>query len=170
MNILNKQHNSKDCLQPPDHLMHWWFFVSLAGGNMRFLFAVLLLLTCMPVHAATMCVPDLSTCESCTDFDTIGELFWSANCCGVPVSGIWLAQGNNKRSIDINTLAQQNPNFGTGGMGYNTCIMLSPFIAPYAVNVECSVLAYSYICDKFIPRCAMTSCNETIKCDYSGYE
>lgn len=113
-------------------------------------------------NAATMCVPDLSTCDSCTDFETRGQLFWSANCCGVPVSGWWIGYGENVRSVDIDTLYSDSLRSGTGVMGYNLCVMMTPFVAPYAVNVEYTWLSSSWVCDGFIPRCAVTYCDETL--------
>lgn len=123
---------------------------------------------CGVANAATMCVPDLSTCESCTGVKSIGQMFWSADCCGVPVSGVWMpVNGNNKRSVDIAELYLEHIIDGVGGSGYNFCVMLSPFIAPYAVNVKHYWVAGSDICSGFIPRCAVTYCDETVS-EYSG--
>ena len=45
-------------------------------------------LGCGAANAATMCVPDRGSCTSCTDATVIGELAWSASCCGVDVVGM----------------------------------------------------------------------------------
>lgn len=129
---------------------------------MRILFSFLCCMVVGAANAATMCVPDLSTCDSCSDFKTVGQMFWSANCCGVPVSGWWIGYNGNIRSVDIETLSAGDLNASVGGSGYNLCVMMSPFVAPYAVNVVHSVLAASDDCSGFIPKCAVTYCDETV--------
>lgn len=129
---------------------------------MRVLFSFLCCMVVGAANAATMCVPDLSTCDSCTDFERRGQFFWSANCCGVPVSGWWIGYNENVRSVDIETLSTNALKPEVGVNGYNLCVMMSPFIAPYAVNVVHSVLGGSYGCSGFIPKCAVTYCDETV--------
>ena len=135
---------------------------------MKFLVVFLLLLVCGPTRAATMCVPDLSTCESCTDFEDFGMILWSANCCGVPVSGFWLGYSSNERSVDIAKNDLIGAQLEYGGMGYNVCVMMSPIVAPYAVNVKHDWILNSSVCKSFIPRCAMTYCDETVPKSSSG--
>ena len=57
-------------------------------GEMTKIFCLLCILFSIGVSdAATMCVPDLSTCNSCTD-GTYNGIEWKATCCGVEVSGV----------------------------------------------------------------------------------
>ncbi len=137
-------------------------------GEMKKIFCLLCLLTCVGAsHAATMCVPDLSTCESCTDFEVLdeGKIVWRANCCGVPVAGFWGVRHVSdalKRSSSMEELAGLNL---MESVGYNICVMLSPFVASYGVIVGWSGgvdVSRAYSCDGFIPRCAFTYCDEVV--------
>lgn len=136
---------------------------------MKRIFCLLCLLTCIGAsHAATMCVPDLSTCESCTDFEVLdeGKIVWRANCCGVPVTGFWgvyHVSGALERSYSMKGLASLS---FLDYVGHNICVMLSPFVASYGVVVGRSGVAdgnRAYSCDGFIPRCAFTYCDEVVE-------
>lgn len=132
MNIPNKQHNSKDCLQPPDHLAFLrWFFRIGGTGMKRFLF-VFALCVCSSANAATMCAPDLSTCESCTD-GTYSGVSWTATCCGVTVSGIGVNIGMySLYHMFCKNFSYGNTRFTDGGdQGACTCIMQEPVVAQF---------------------------------------
>lgn len=136
-------------------------------GEMKKIFCLLCLLTCVGAsHAATMCVPDLSTCESCTDFEVLSgtyDLFGKANCCGVPVVLLWgshISSTAMKRSLDVSSL--QRVSHATGAMGFNVCMMVSPFVAPYVVVMEHGLASGVDACAGFIPRCAFTYCDEKV--------
>lgn len=108
---------------------------------MKRIFCLLCLLTCVGAsHAATMCVPDLSTCESCTDFEelvgTSSNVLGKANCCGVPVVLLWgyyQSASIEKRSFGLSRY--EGVYHSVGAMGFDVCMMVSPFVAPYAVVV-----------------------------------
>lgn len=137
---------------------------------MKRIFCLLCLLTCVGVsHAATMCVSDLSTCESCTDFEELagtGYVLGKANCCGVPVVLLWGAKPSygysENRSFD---LSRYYDVFHTpGNTGFDVCMMVAPFVAPYAVVVEHGGIASGvFACAGFIPRCAFTYCDEAVE-------
>lgn len=134
-------------------------------GEMKKIFCLLCLLTCVGVsHAATMCVPDLSTCESCTD-GTYSGFTWSANCCGIPVSGValpLLAPGSSPTlSLDDAEAAAQI----IGGSSLSAlCIMLKPVVASNGFIGKCighspTPLKAAKLCAEFfIPKCVFTQC------------
>ena len=132
---------------------------------MRFLFALLLFMVCVPVRAATMCVPDLSTCESCTPVtsaDGYNNLHrWKANCCGIEVSGVG---GIGLFGSGLSALYVGDNDIDMGAVGGSLwCLMLKPFVAPY-INVPVwswSGISYkAYNCESlFIPKCAVTYCS-----------
>ena len=123
-------------------------------------------------------MPDLSACESCTDFqEVVGGLLWSANCCGVPVSGVWLPMLSERsgcpvetRSVSIEELGLDCVSTGVGAVGRNFCVMLSPIIAPYAVQVNYAMITNPVECSEFIPKCAFTYCSEEVLCSYGGFD
>lgn len=139
---------------------------------MKRIFCLLCLLTCVGAsHAATMCVPDLSTCESCTDYERLlgpyGVLL-KANCCGVPVVLVWVGYSSNEtenRSFDLSRHIYLIYKPG-GGYGLNVCMMVSPFVAPYGVVFDGPLTVVE--CERFIPRCAFTYCDEVVEWD--GYD
>ncbi len=136
-------------------------------GEMKKIFCLLCLLTCVGAsHAATMCVPDLSTCESCTDFEelvyTVG-LVGKANCCGISVVLLWGKYGYATvmdRSLNVPSFGSVS--HGLEGMGFDVCMMVSPFVAPYAVVVGHGFASGVSACAGFIPRCAFTYCDEKV--------
>lgn len=132
---------------------------------MRFFVVLLGMFVCGVANAATMCVPDLSTCTSCTNFSYSG-MTWSANCCGVDVSGIALEDvGANSVSIAFNEVSLPSPN------GYylfrQTCFVLHPFVMPYGYVVGCSAGAYmdASLCGAIVPKCMVEKCPEKVVCD-----
>lgn len=82
-------------------------------------------------NAATMCVPDLSTCESCVPVSASGSQ-WTVNCCGVDVSGIALfypllaTRVLRIQSVDLEFADQ----FPIEFQNYVACYMTYPFTAP----------------------------------------
>lgn len=122
------------------------------------------------LNAATMCVPDLSTCESCSDF-TYEGMKWSANCCGVQVHGIVFAGYFSTHSVPKSTRLQDVNVENTDVVGVTYCLITSPFIAQYAVTSYCTIIgsegfrANSYTCAWFHPSCAVGYCDGTFKCE-----
>lgn len=135
------------------------------GENMKFLSVVFLVFLCLSANAATMCVPDLSTCESCepvTSADGYNELHrWKANCCGIEVSGIG---GTGLFGSYLSALYVGDNDIDMGDAGDSLwCLMLKPFVAPY-INVPVwswTGISYrAYNCESlFIPKCAVTYCS-----------
>ena len=132
------------------------------------LILLLFVLSCTPSFAATMCVPDygLSTCDSCKNFKEIAYTSsWYASCCGVDVYGVYLpmkADFGITRSVSANEF---DGSFFTpaGSMHRNFCLMLSPVIAPYMVQVSYDFDWSVSACNTFIPRCAMTYCDGVVE-------
>lgn len=136
-------------------------------GEMKRIFCLLCLLTCVGAsHAATMCVPDLSTCESCTDLELLAgtdHVLGKANCCGVPVVLLWgwsHRSSTENRSFDLSNYSTVHHSIG--GNVFNVCMMVAPFVAPYAVVVGYGVASGVSGCAGFIPRCAFTYCDEKV--------
>lgn len=131
---------------------------------MKKIFCLLCLLTCVGAsHAATMCVPDLSTCDSCTDLEVFSDTLGKANCCGVSVVLLWGRYGFSivmNRSSDVYILGKVSHE--TGAMGFDVCMMVAPFVAPYAVVVGYGLASGVNACAGFIPRCAFTYCDERV--------
>ena len=132
---------------------------------MRRSVCLLFVLMCGGANAATMCVPDLSTCTSCTNFSYSG-MTWSANCCGVDVSGIALEDiKSNSVSIAFNEVSLPDP------YGYytyrHTCFMLHPFVMPYGYVVGCDSGLYmdASLCGAIVPKCMFEKCPEKVVCD-----
>ena len=136
------------------------------GEKMRFLFSFLLLvvLFVLPVRAATMCVPDLSTCESCTD-GTYDGYSWSANCCGIPVSGValpYLQTGGSSLTISLDDTEAAAR--GIGSAMAALCVMLKPVVASNGFLGRCIVPPYTSLkaaercAEHFIPKCVFTQC------------
>lgn len=123
---------------------------------MRFLFALLLFMVCVPVHAATMCVPDLSTCTSCSDF-TYEGIEWSANCCGVYVRGFYVEDVVDNTTPSHEVMMKDVQLFGSGNNYRAICFMVSPFVAPYGVANDCiRYERHSKInCFNFVPSVAI---------------
>lgn len=135
-------------------------------GEMKRIFCLLCLLTCVGAsHAATMCVPDLSTCESCTD-GTYSGYTWSANCCGIPVSGVALpymlaAAVSLTVSLDDAEAAAEM----IGGSNVAAlCVMLKPVVASNGFVGNCigypptSLKAAEECARYFIPKCVFSQC------------
>lgn len=142
-------------------------------GEMKKIFCLLCLLFCIGVsQAATMCVPDLSTCESCTDFEVLsgaGNVLGKANCCGVPVVLLWGGRHsvyNENRSFDLSKYSDVD--HSVGAVGFNVCMIVSPFVAPYGVVVGFGVMNGAYGCEGGIPRCAFTYCDEEVEASLSS--
>ena len=131
-----------------------------------FVFLVMLCV-CGVANAATMCVPDLSTCESCTAVATDGIL-WTADCCGVRVSGVQIRFHNignsNVSSIDVKSMSFQGEAYY--GHVYTFCMMTQPVFAPYINLVGCgdSDGVSGDCASDFIPKCALTYCSDKIEC------
>lgn len=147
-------------------------------GEMKRIFCLLCLLTCVGAsHAATMCVPDLSTCESCTD-GTYSGYTWSANCCGIPVSGVALPY----RPIDAlsRTISLDDAEAAAqiiGGSDLVTlCVMLKPVVASNGFVVRClgpfpTLLTAAEECARyFIPKCVFSQCTSpyVLNCGSGG--
>lgn len=133
-----------------------------------FVFLVMLCV-CGVANAATMCVPDLSTCESCTD-GTYDGYSWSANCCGVNVSGIGFWVGNwvasYTQSVPQNISIEQRDE---GGSGYVACLMTSPFVSDYfhvpILSYTMSSIVGGWCSRLFNPKCAIVGCDLEIEID-----
>ena len=120
-------------------------------------------------NAATMCVPDLSACESCRDF-SYSDAFWTANCCGVFVKGMYfITQGiaPSVKSAPVERLFPTGTALGASAE-YDVCFMVYPFISEYATIASCGgVYLFSADvsrCASFSPKCALTYCSESSGC------
>ena len=119
-------------------------------------------------NAATMCTPDLSTCESCTD-GTYSGVSWTATCCGVTVSGIGVNIGSNAGLLSCAHFSYPTTNFSEAyNHGACTCIMQKPVVATYwpiiyygtisGVNIGLSYDSCAQACaDEFFPAAAFGS-------------
>ena len=101
---------------------------------MKKIFILLLfVLSCAPSFAATMCVPDFSTCSTCTPVSYSG-LTWTADCCGVRVSGIAFMIPDDSPLVskvqDFSTLLDELPSSNYSYYYYG-CQMTAPIAAPY---------------------------------------
>lgn len=136
------------------------------GENMKFLSVVFLVFLCLSANAATMCVPDLSTCKSCelvTSAAWDNDLHrWKKNCCGIEVSGIG---GNGRlgyyRSVPYVGGIDIDMDEGDTSLW---CLMLEPFVAPYIYvplwSRGASIPYERYNCaEYFSPECAVTYCS-----------
>jgi len=133
---------------------------------MKKIFCLLCLLTCVGAsHAATMCVPDLSTCESCTD-GTYSGYTWSANCCGIPVSGVALPYhiiSGFSRTVSLDDAEVAAENLGSSNLAA-LCVMLKPVVASNGFVGNClrypaTLLKAAEECAGFfIPKCVFTQC------------
>lgn len=139
-----------------------------------FLFCVMLWDTC--VHAAVMCMPDngLSMCESCSNFQEIGTTgIWYASCCGVDVYGLYLpikTYGfSETRSVSVIKIGDADISDMAVALNRNFCLMLSPVIPPYMVQVSYDISYSVSECSNFIPRCAMTYCDEVVEADAGAF-
>lgn len=115
-----------------------------------------------------MCVPDLSTCESCSDFSSSG-IFWTANCCGVFVEGMYLINIGFPSSKSVPVKSLSSPSFvdGPPNYMYDVCFMVYPFVSEYATIASCgSVVMGQDVnhCASFLPKCALTYCSESPGC------
>lgn len=136
---------------------------------MRFFVVLFVMTICTGTHAATMCVPDLSTCTSCTNFSYSG-IQWTANCCGVDVSGITLddvAADNISVSFD-----EIVPSMAGGYLYRHVCFVLWPFVMPYGYVAGCDTSLYSTasLCGAIVPKCMVEKCSEEVVCDAGGYQ
>ena len=137
---------------------------------MKKIFCLLFLLTCVGAsHAATMCVPDLSTCESCTD-GTYSGYTWSANCCGIPVSGVALPYriiSGLSRTVSLDDAEAAAQNLGTSDFAA-LCVMLKPVVASNGFVGNClgypaTLLKAAEECAGFfIPKCVFTQCTSFV--------
>lgn len=143
-------------------------------GEMKKIFCLLYLLTCVGAsHAATMCVPDLSTCESCAPVSTSGSQY-VVNCCGVDVSGValfWYAP----TSVVPSSVSVDSVNVTYRDYLFVACYMVSPFAAPYmhivSLNLaSCVISAYKNVdiadlcMNSFKIKCALTECVDSVGC------
>lgn len=107
---------------------------------MKKIFCLLCLLTCVCAsHAATMCVPDLSTCESCTD-GTYEGITWTATCCGVKVSGVTVVIGDAASFVGAsynikNDARRELFNTYDKDSQWCGCLMLQPVVAEHVTVV-----------------------------------
>ena len=125
-------------------------------------------LFCVSAHAATMCVPDLSTCESCDRVSSSGSQ-WVADCCGVRVSGIGFFITDNlslytqsvPQTIEI-TISSPASYYG---YAYVACLMTSPFVpkfyhVPYQAQYGSIGDGVGGVCSEdFNPKCAISGCD-----------
>ena len=132
---------------------------------MRFFVVLFVMTICTGTHAATMCVPDLSTCTSCTNFSYSG-IQWTANCCGVDVSGIAL----DDVAADNISVSFDEIRFGSP-YGYHVfrhvCFVLWPFVMPYGYVTVCDA-SYNLdasLCGAIVPKCMVEKCSEEVVCD-----
>ena len=119
-------------------------------------------------NAATMCAPDLSTCESCTD-GTYDGITWTRNCCGTQVSGIAVGMEAKDGQYVKKSVVLTDEVF-VPGRWFCLCVMTSPIVAPYAVagNTYCGINTVSDCAVKcaarFSPKCAFTECTDEYYC------
>ena len=163
---------------------------------MRILCVLLLMFLCVPARAATMCVPDLSTCDSCTEVSSDSTGKWVADCCGVRVSGIAFYALYNLFVTESENNSMMFGGYDLSdfiGKKLSVCFMTEPVVAPYfhlISNYElngstCCVYCSSgtggcvyhdgfstnaaKICSKaFKPVCAYGKCSETLSCNSSS--
>lgn len=117
-------------------------------------------------NAATMCAPDLSTCESCTD-GTYDGGYWTAECCGVQVSGVAFdapsEQLEDKQSQPLREFGLPGASDGR----YIACLMLSPIVAKYyhmpVISNRWRTSAGQICMENFKPVCALVECNLPIE-------
>ena len=124
---------------------------------MRFLFVSLLMFFCVSVNAATMCVPDLSTCESCRSFVLEGSK-WSAVCCGVETRGYLFFGTRDMLAGDSWRLALRQPPKNNITSDSYVFVMTYPVVAEYGVVVCAGALS------QMAPRCAFQECYGIIGC------
>ena len=124
---------------------------------MKFLFAVLLMFFCVSVNAATMCVPDLSTCESCTSFVVEGSK-WSAVCCGVETRGYLFWGTRDMLGGGSWRLALRLPPKDNVTSDSYLLVMTYPVVAEYGVVVCAGAFS------QMAPRCAFQECYGSIWC------
>ncbi len=136
---------------------------------MRFLIVLVGMFVCLGARAATMCMPDLSNCTSCTNFSYSGTV-WSANCCGVDVSGIMISNHIDYNLGDLQYVSQsfdELGTFGSFGIFRHTCFILWPFVLPYGYVVKCDSAYVDSIvsCGAIIPKCMVEKCSDKVVCD-----
>ncbi len=139
---------------------------------------LLFLLFGMSANAATMCVPDLSTCDSCTGGAYSG-LTWSATCCGVDVAGVVLPTMVSgvltgslfrlEESSWLSTLCATSGN--TTGV---VCVMTKPFFVqngyvPVCVRGADFINEAAQKCAQYFrPKCVFSDCGVPPYCESSG--
>lgn len=136
---------------------------------MRLFIVLFVMFLCAGAHAATMCVPDLSNCTSCTNFSYSG-IKWSANCCGVRVSGIALDDvAANNVSVPFEEV--EVPIVYGYYVFRHVCFVLSPFVMSYGYVVGCDTMQYTdaSLCGAIVPKCMVEKCSEKAVCN-SGYD
>lgn len=116
-----------------------------------------------------MCVPDLSTCESCTnpEYNSVTSS-WSVNCCDTKISGyvftIFVNESPTYKSHSIGS------SVSSGHVVY-ACMMTQPFVAPYMYvdslgPDKCTSSAMTgqnlaKLCANNVqPKCFVTNCRE----------
>ena len=139
-------------------------------GEMKKIFCLLCILFSIGVSdAATMCVPDLSTCNSCVSV-TFSGTQWVADCCGVSVSGIGFFIADNYYSYTqsvpqtINIAVSNPANYL--GYAYVACLMTSPVVpkfyhVPFLVQYGSEAFDdVGEVCSyNFNPKCAISGCD-----------
>ena len=104
-------------------------------------FILLSVLLCGGANAATMCVPDLSACDSCGAVSNNLHTFY-VNCCGVDVMGLGIQNFNTTAcGTSLN-----DPLFTVRTTGYCVCIMTWPIMATFAHVVPKGNESCGYIC------------------------
>ncbi len=129
---------------------------------------LLFLLFGVSANAATMCVPDLSTCESCAAVSYSGTQ-WVANCCGVRVSGIGFWLGDFVRPYTQSVPQSISYEQREDGQNYVCCLMTYPFVpdyyhVPILSNTRSSIVG-DWCSRLFNPRCAIVGCDLAIDFD-----
>ncbi|MDW2958823.1 MAG: hypothetical protein R8M37_03385 [Alphaproteobacteria bacterium] len=145
-------------------------------------------LGCGTANAATMCVPDLSTCESCSEvsYDHTGK--WEADCCGVRVSGVAFYtsyRSGMTNSLDVSLALAPDPSADKKVV--SVCLMTRPVVAHYfylVKNRSCCIyfspgmdfpvyndgsatVASQNCASAFKPVCALSRCSDILNCDGS---
>ena len=134
-----------------------------------------------------MCVPDLSTCESCSEvsYDNTGK--WEADCCGVRVSGVAFYtsyRSGMTNSLDVSLALAPDPSADKKAV--SVCLMTRPVVAPYfylvtngsscCIYVDSSMdytmyhdgygtVASQNCASAFKPVCALSMCSDILNCD-----
>ncbi len=98
--------------------------------------------------AATMCVPDLSACESCTGVVLEGSK-WFATCCGVETNGYLFAAGGVEKGSSVHLVSTQP--FSSVAEETYMFVMTYPVVAEYGI-IDCGLHG------NIVPKCAFQEC------------